>query len=120
MKLSRAQRRKLRYGPGGTVRYRDKDGKIGITSYARAKEYELEGRAGFDADGILVFFPENHRCIAAAKRRPRLINGDGFASLEAIAGLPCVQPIRLLFGKRPAVPPKDYPEVVEISRRLLA
>jgi hypothetical protein len=116
--LSRAERRKLQFGPGGAVRYRNERGEMGITSAAQAKTYTLSGRAAYDADGVLVFLPLDHRCIAAAAsaRRQRFVNGDGLASLEAIAGLPCVQPWKVLLGTRLDSPPLDRP-TVEISRR---
>ena len=70
----------------------------------------------------LIYVSTDRRVIAAAANRarhlPRYQNGDGFAALEAIAGLPCIQPIKLLIGHRPASPPRDYP-TVELSRQAL-
>lgn len=96
----------------------DQGGGIGVTSYLQAHAYIAAGIAEWDHEGLLVFLPTDRRCIAAAtsRARRRLVNGDGFASLEAIAGLPCIQPIRLLAGKRPSSPPVDYPQPVELSR----
>lgn len=95
------------------------EGGTGFTSAEQAHAYVAAGRAEWDRDGVLCFRELDHRCIAAAKsaRRKLLVNGDGFASLDAIAGLPCIQPQKLLAGRRPSSPPVDYPDPVEISRR---
>ena len=103
------------------MRYRRPEGGIGTTSAEQAHSYVEEGRAIWDADGLLVFLALDRRCIAAARSasRQHFVNGDGFASIEAIAGLPCIQPQKLLFGRRPSEPPLDYPDPVVISRRRL-
>ncbi len=98
--LSRAARRRLQFGPGGTIRFRDQDGKIQITSADRGRSYVTEGRAKFGPDGILYFFEYDYRVIAAAKlaRRPRF-HDMGLASQEAIEGVPVIKAKTLLFGR---------------------
>lgn len=53
------------------------------------------------------------------KQRQTYVNGDGFASIAAIKGLPVAgDVIRLLMGKRPAQSPRDLP-TVEVSHQAL-
>lgn len=82
------------------------------TSSRNAKKYITQGRA---VDAGLVrgyaairFHAADHRHISATtKRRPTLSDGDGFATLDQIRGLPVVvDAIRLMLGPR-AIPPRE-------------
>ena len=47
-----------------------------------------------------------------------IIDGDGFAALDGLRHTPVIQPMRLLTGKRPAVPPR-HTVAVEVERRFV-
>jgi hypothetical protein len=105
------------------VRIIQTDGSIGWTSRKSAERYIARGLAHERPDGCLAFIADDHRVVSAhqGKGRPLYGNGDGFATLEAVEGLPVAGPaIRLFTGHRPVSPPRDYPEPVILARRRLS
>ena len=59
----------------------------------------------------------DHRvsCEGRTPRSQRYTSGVGFATLDGLKHTPVIQPIRLLAGKRPKVPPQELVST-EISR----
>ena len=103
------------------VRFLSEGGTFGWTSRKAADKDVRRGRARWLSTGVLEYIATDRRVIAAslsAVKSRQYVNGDGFATFDAIAHLPCIRPIELITGKRPAHPPRDYP-TVELSRKLL-
>ena len=69
---------------------------------------------------VLHYIGDDYRAVSIASTRKSHTSGVGFASLKGLAGTPVVaNPIRLLTGKRPTAPPRDWPDPVVLSRRML-
>lgn len=97
---------------------------VTITRTTRKSAERLVKRGTHRARGNAIeIIEDDHRVSAVGciprKQRELYVNGDGFASIAAIKGLPVAgDEIRLLMGKRPAESPRDLP-TVEISRRAI-
>ncbi len=97
-------------------------GEVEYTSLARANFFVESKRAKWVSARCIRFLETDYRHVSAthsahAHRLPvALAEDSGFATLDGLKHTPVIQPIRLLTGKRPAVPPMAVRRV-EISRQ---
>ena len=91
---------------------------VSRTTRKNANRYVNHGRARWHGNAV-QFIENDDRVVSAAANTKRYRDGAGFAVLDAIAGLPCIQPVKLITGKRPAESPPDVPAFSLVSRRYL-
>jgi hypothetical protein len=76
----------------------------GWTSRKQADRFVKKGQARWNPDGTLSFIEDDFGHISATRSAARQVftDGTGMATLAAIAGLPVIQPIKLITGHRKA------------------
>ncbi len=104
------------YLPNNSVRVVNSIGvTITRTSPKRAKALVSRGIAGARGNAVEMI-EDDHRVSPQGCKPRHFRDGDGFATLDGIRGLPVAGDVtRLIAGKRPATPPRDF-QNVEISR----
>jgi hypothetical protein len=91
------------------------------TSLDRANFFVAARRAVWISANCIRFTGTDYRVVSSRKSaRPAktFVDTPGFATLDGLKHTPVIQPLRLLTGKKPLVPPVAI-RVVELSRRPL-
>ena len=102
-----------------SVRTYNPENGLGWTSRNKADEMVKRDVARWKGK-VCHLILNDYRAISIVATRKSHSNGVGFATLQGLAGTPVVaNPIRLLTGKRPTESPRDWPDPVVISRRML-
>lgn len=90
--------------------------RIARTSRKNAADSVGRGCARWRGNAVEMI-EADYRVMPVSVKRYR--DGAGIAPLAAIEGLPCIQPVKLLTGKRPAEIPKDWAADAVVSRAYL-